>query len=115
MPNLDNSWTGTGTTAGVITFWQTGLPGDLTSRLPGADKIHTGGMQNKTFYVSFVSGTGNVVLEANEGDPAVTANWYTVATVTASGVSVDNNLRKLVRARVVNAGGGATVRLTASS
>jgi hypothetical protein len=113
--NLDNSWSGSGTTAGVITFWLTGLPGDLTSRLPGSDKIHTGNMINKTFHVVFTSGTGNLVIEANEGDPSVTANWYTVTTVTASGVVTDNNLRRLVRARVVDAGGGTAVRFTASN
>jgi hypothetical protein len=115
MMNLDASWTGTATTAGAITFWTTGLPGDLASRLPGSDRIFTLTMPNKTFHVDIVSGPAEVTLQANEGDPDEAGDWYSIASVTAAGVTVDNNVRKFVRALVVTPGGGITVRLSATS
>ena len=112
MISLDNSWTGTRTTAGVVTFRQSGLPGDLAARLPGSERISTINFSQKTFHVDFAT-TGNLRIEACEGDPFVAADWYEVTAITADGAYADNNVRKFVRARLETPGTGVTVRVTA--
>lgn len=114
MLNYHKSVSGTRTDAGNIVFRSTGLPGDLATRLPGAEIVSTIGLPRKTFQVKLTA-PAEVVLEANEGDPTAAGDWYALSTVSAAGEVEDNNVRKFVRARVTDASGGVTVHLTASA
>lgn len=97
------SYEGSATATGVVPLELGGLPAHLKSGQSPAgystrDNIMSHKTPIKTLAVS--GGVGTVKLQACEGDPSVSADWYDVGSITDEGELTDNNVRKWTRVNV---------------
>jgi hypothetical protein len=124
--NIQKAWSGTQTDTGVVPVYTHGLPQHLRQ---SADRVQAGFgvmgdqrirplralfVQDTPIKTASKVGAGTVVLEGCDGDPTVAGNWYTIGTVTTTGL-VDNNVRKFVRLSITAESGETDVHLVASN